>query len=157
MNGTPLFFPIDDQPKAEPWSDAKIPPEYGYEWLFEDMVVPEYGAAHVAGKLSHNFFFTSRVTSWFEYDESKPPSFEFLGDDDLWVFINDRLAVDLGGVHYATRGGLVVDATAASQLGLETGGVYRIDIFHAERKLESSSLLITLPGFDLSRSECHRL
>jgi fibro-slime domain-containing protein len=63
----------------------------------------------------------------------------------------------MGGVHYATKGRVVLDAAAATALGLEAGGVYRIDIFHAERKRESSSLLVTLPGFNLSRSECRRL
>jgi fibro-slime domain-containing protein len=157
FDGTPAFFPLDDQPMTGAWADAKIPPAYGYEWAYEDTLVPVYGAAHQAGRLQHNFFFTSRITSWFKYDASEALQLDFLGDDDLWVFVNDRLAVDLGGVHYATKGSLLLDAEAATALGLETGGVYRIDIFHAERKRESSSLLVTLPGFNLSRSECHRL
>jgi fibro-slime domain-containing protein len=157
FDGTPTFFPIDDQPMTEGWADAKLPPAYGYDWEFEDTVVPVFGATHQAGRLAHNFFFTSRITSWFTYDASDALQLDFVGDDDLWVFVNEQLAVDLGGVHYATKGGVVLDATAATALGLETGGVYRIDIFHAERKLESSSLQVTLPGFNLSRSECRKL
>lgn len=157
FDGTPLFFPIDDQPIAETWMDAKVPTAYGYDWRFEDTIVPVFGAAHQAGRLSHNFFFTSRITSWFKYDASEALQLDFLGDDDLWVFVNEQLAVDLGGVHYATKGSLVLDAAAGTALGLETGGVYRIDVFHAERKRESSSLQVTLPGFKLSRSECRRL
>ena len=44
FDGTPVFFPIDDQPKTEAWADAKVPPAYGYEWLFEDNIVPVFGA-----------------------------------------------------------------------------------------------------------------
>jgi len=157
FDGTPLFFPVDDQPMNETWSDAKVPTAYGYDWYFEDTIVPVFGTLHQSGRLLHNFFFTSRITSWFKYDASEALELDFLGDDDLWVFINERLAVDLGGVHYATKGSILLDATAASALGLATGGVYRIDVFHAERKLESSSLQVTLPGFNLSRSECRKL
>jgi fibro-slime domain-containing protein len=157
FDGTPVFFPVDGRPMTSEWGDAKIPPEYGYPWFFEDQVVPRFGATHEPGRLYHNFFFTSRITSWFKYDADEALQLDFLGDDDLWVFINEQLAVDLGGVHYATPNGVVLDAAAAARFGLETGGVYRIDVFHAERKRESSSLRVTLPGFNLSRSECRKL
>ena len=47
----------------------------------------------------HNFGFTSEVRYWFPYDATKTYTLEFLGDDDVWVFVNRRLAVDLGGIH----------------------------------------------------------
>ena len=153
-DGTPLFFPLDDQKKNETWIDAKIPTQYGYNWEFEDQVIPVLGAAHVAGKKAHNFHFTTQVNYWFKYDAKTTARLDFTGDDDVWVFVNDRLAVDLGGVHQPVDGSVSVSMATAATYGLTDGHVYKLNVFHAERKKESSSFRLTLAGFDTARSEC---
>ncbi|HYQ44146.1 MAG TPA: DUF4215 domain-containing protein [Polyangiaceae bacterium] len=155
-DGNPLFFPLDDQKKDpnDPWIDAKVPTQYGYNWEFEDQIVPVLGAAHVAGKKSHNFHFTTQVTYWFKFDAKANARLDFTGDDDVWVFVNNKLAVDLGGVHQPVDGSVTLSATTAGTYGLTDGNVYKLNIFHVERKKESSSFRLTLAGFETAKSEC---
>lgn len=84
----------------------------------------------------HNFHFTTEIHTTFKYMGGEV--FTFNGDDDLWLFINERLAIDLGGLHPALPGMVNLDASASS-LGITPNHVYRMDIFHAERHTDASN------------------
>lgn len=91
---------------------------------------------------SHNYHFTMELHSAFTYKAGQ--SFSFTGDDDLWLFINDTLVVDLGGVHSAVSGSVDLDT-----LGLTVGQDYAFDLFFAERHLTASNFKMTIAGIEL--------
>jgi fibro-slime domain-containing protein len=83
----------------------------------------------------HNFLFTTEIHTSFTYRGGE--KFHFNGDDDVFVFVNKRLALDLGGVHVAQDGVIDFDARAA-ELGLVVGNSYSLAVFHAERHTDQS-------------------
>jgi len=87
-----------------------------------------------------NFLFTTEVHLVFKYTGGQ--KFSFSGDDDIWIFVNGQLALDLGSMHNAAEGTIDFDAQATA-LNIVLGGSYPMDIFHAERHTFASDFKIT--------------
>ncbi len=150
-DGSPFFFPVDGIPnaKGDNFSIAQVSTmEYGMDGTTR----AEVDLTGIASL--HNFSFTSEVAYWFAYDATMNATLSFAGDDDVWVYVNGTLALDLGGLHPALSGTVQINSTTAGIYGLSEGSVYEIKIFHAERHTTGSTFKLTLSGFDTRRSDC---
>ena len=149
VDGNPLFFPVDGDTftPASELAAAQVPEFY-------DPSLP-YDVDQNGKQRLHNFSFTSEVRYWFKYEFGNTYQLDFVGDDDVWVFINKKLAVDLGGLHSAEAGSVSLDAITAAKLGnLQTGKVYEVVVFQAERHTTASSYKLTLSGFNAAPTNC---
>jgi fibro-slime domain-containing protein len=138
---TTSYFPIDDA-------------GWGIEYGGGGAGQPEIGDDGQA----HNFHFTTEFHASFLYQGGE--QFTFRGDDDVWVFINDKLAIDIGGIHSAVGEEIDFDAQTATDLdaqgnpmsgpdhvhqldlGITPGHTYNIDFFQAERHVTGSNFRI---------------
>jgi len=101
---------------------------------------------HDSHGVVHNFSFTFETHSSFSYRPGQ--KFTFVGDDDVWVYINGEKVVDLGGVHSAKTGRvLLFDGKAfVDKTAFPTGkGVHAVSSKMA-RHMARNWRILGLPG-----------
>lgn len=107
----PTFFPLDDVPGTFGSEPAGATPIHNYGFSLE---------------LHYNFTMVKGLT------------FQFAGDDDCWAYINNKLVMDIGGIHNTKTGTLYVDSLHIPDLTQCT-----FDFFYCERHRTGSDIEIT--------------
>lgn len=106
-------------------------------YLFDDRLDPKYrrlGGYYPAdgralgGGGGHNDFFTTKFEAMFTYDALAEQFLEITSDGDVWVFIDDQLVIDMGGVH-----GALTQRVDLSRLCLNHGDLHKLTVFRAQR------------------------
>ena len=88
------------------------------------------------GGCNQHFCFESHAKFAFK----RGRKFSIRGDDDIWVFINNKLAVDLGGTHLSTPGYVDLDFFMKDA---KVDAIYDIDVFFCDRRTTMSNMRIS--------------
>ena len=99
---------VDSASASDP---SKVSTQYGF-FPFNENTTSKSAVRYNYGygaKLEIPFTLTSTGTVKDDYNNEIPIRFYFSGDDDVWVFIDDQLVLDIGGAHAKVSGVLEFD------------------------------------------------
>lgn len=99
-----------------------------YEYLTDDFFPADGRLLGNEGD-AHNNNFTYSIKASFTYNQCTAQFFEFEGNDDAWVFIDNQMVLDLGGTSTPQRQRISLD-----RLNLVEGETYQLDFFYAYRR-----------------------
>jgi fibro-slime domain-containing protein len=163
------FFPLDDLTKPKVDQNTGKPVTYT-ETRDNNIVLTCHaydGLGFGSDWANHNFSFTTELRYWFQYQGTE--QLKFTGDDDVWVFINGTMAVEMPGIHNRAVGTVILDASkGTAQVGygdppssyttvdlkLTIGSVYEVVVLQAERWCCGSNYMLTLANFIGGKSQC---
>ena len=136
-----------------------------YQREFYPLDEVEFSKGDYVNTNGHNHLFTMNFAVPFTPLLTGGEAFSITADDDTFVYLGDKLVIDMGGIHGAETGRFMITADgevynavgneefAYSGINVEkdTGSVVRI--FHADRDSAESVFGITFTGMSLSLTD----
>lgn len=124
----------------------------------DGIVVPD----EVVNQDGKNHLFTLNLGVPFKALLSGEEEFAIAADDDTWVFVGNRLVIDMGGVHNTTTGrfkinkageiyaGVEGESLAFTGVKLERDSETIVRVFHADRNSEGSTFKLSFSNIVLN-------
>ena len=182
-------------PECKQWGPQSLAifcPPYDYQYAGDQKGASEcsawkaYGgpknpnAAQQVGatQFLRNYAFTMMGYAKFKYNSANQGNggevFEFVGDDDMWIFVDGVLVVDLGGNHLAAPGAVNIQTLAQNNHGCHAGepladytnctgasdatgwgenSWHHLHFFYADRQTDGSNMLIYTSLAELAPSK----
>ena len=113
---------------------TKVPNSNLYEFV-DTAFFPLDGKGFGAEGRLHNYSFTMALHYIFTRTNNTVQTLNFLGDDDVWAFVDKKLVLDVGGIHNSAPGNFAI----SKDLG---EGKHLFDFFFAERHTYDSKIKI---------------
>lgn len=132
-----------------------------YQKEFYPLDDVEYDKTEIVNNDGHNHLFTMRFMVPFTALLSGNESFSITADDDSFVFVGDKLVLDMGGIHDAMTGSLVIRENgeiytsvndvdyAYSGVNINKGDGSVVRIYHADRDEADSVFKVGFTGMNL--------
>lgn len=133
-----------------------------YKKQFYPLDAVEFSDGDAVNGDGHNHLFTMSFAVPFMVMADGGESFEVKADDDTFVYVGDKLVIDMGGVHATTTGKFMINengevyagvenadlAYTGVQLSSDEGSMVRI--FHADRDASESEFNVKFAGMNLT-------
>ncbi len=161
VDGRKVTFTTNDSGHTYTYGNKGVFPIDDFDFSQDDPTTIKFNGT--------NFHYTAHLQFALRVKADGTEVFKFEGDDDVWVFLNNKLILDIGGLHEMLTGYFTInkDNTITtytqeklssnemtkhtynlSDFGIKKGDIVNLDFFYAERSTTESNMRITITDMD---------